>query len=140
TAFEAIDAAKRLGLKYVELVRGQALSLEQHSAHVGPELTANQREALLNKLKAHDVRAMSYGVIAFTNDESAARKEFELAKQLGVETLTCDPDPDACDLLDKLCEQYKIRIAFHNGPKPSRYSSPDSVLDTILHQPRRHQA
>jgi len=71
---------------------------------------------------------VSFGVVDFKNDEAAARKIFEFAKKLHLENLSCEPEPDACELVDKLCNEYKINAAIHNHPKPARYWNPDTVL------------
>src|ERR1044071_8951029 len=50
TAFEAIDAARALGVKYMEFYPGQMLSPDQ-KAGVGPDLSLDQRAALKDKLR-----------------------------------------------------------------------------------------
>jgi len=140
TAFEAIDAAQRLALKYIELYPGQPLSPDQRDVKVGVDMTLEQIAALTAKLGSADVRPVSFGVVEIKNDEAATRKVFDFARKLALDTVTCDPDPDACDLLDKLCYEYKIAAAIHNHPKPARYANPDQVLDTILHHTKKLQA
>jgi sugar phosphate isomerase/epimerase len=56
------------------------------------------------------------------------REAFDFAKEMGIETLVSEPPFDAFDELDKLCEEYKINVALHDHPRPSRYWSPDIVL------------
>jgi len=131
TAYEAIDTAAKLGLKYIELYPGQALSPEQKDAKVGVDLTDEQRVALLEKLATAHVKAVSFGVVEFKKDETAARKIFEFAKRMGLENLSCEPEPDACELVDKLCDEYGINAAIHDHPKPSHYWDPKIVLEAI---------
>lgn len=137
SAFEAIETAARLGLKYIELYPGQVLSPEQKEVKVGIDLTEAQREALLKKLAAEHVKAVSFGVVGFTKDEAEARKIFDFAKKMGLETLSCEPEPDACELVDKLCNEYGINAAIHDHPRPSRYWSPDVVLAAIKERSKR---
>jgi sugar phosphate isomerase/epimerase len=62
---------------------------------------------------------MSYGVVNFGRDEAKNRREFELARVLGLSNLSADPDPDpACFAsLEKLTEEYGVTIAIHpHGP------------------------
>jgi len=47
---------------------------------------------------------------------------------MGIETLVSEPPAEAFDMLDKLCQEYKIKVAIHNHPKPSGYWNPDTVL------------
>ena len=70
-------------------------------------------------LSARGIKAMSYGVVGFGSDESKNRREFELARTLGLSNLSADPDPDpACFAsLEKLTEEYGVTIAIHpHGP------------------------
>jgi hypothetical protein len=53
---------------------------------------------------------------------------FDFAKEMGIETLISEPALEALDLVEKLCEEYKIKVALHNHPKPSVYWNPDIVL------------
>lgn len=73
-----------------------------------------------------------YGVESFTADEAANRAKFEFAKAMGIGILTADPLPESFDSLDKLTEEYKIKIAIHNhGPNDMRYGKVQMVLDAI---------
>jgi len=137
TAFEAIDTAAKLGLKYIELYPGQPLRPDQKDAKVGPDLTEAQRDALSQKLAAAKVKAVSFGVVELGKDEKQARRIFEFAKQLGLENLSCEPEPEAIELVDKLCNEFGINAAIHNHPKPSRYWNPDTVLEALKGRSKR---
>jgi sugar phosphate isomerase/epimerase len=132
TAFEAIETAHRLGLKYLELFPGQALSPDQRERKVGPDLPPPLLDALKKKLADEHVVALSFGVVNFTKDEGAARRTFEFAKALGLENVSAEPEPDALDLVSRLADEFRIRVAFHNHPQGhSRYWNPESVLIAI---------
>jgi len=137
TAFEAIETAAHLGLKYIELYPGQQLSAESKDVKVGVDLTDAQRESLLKKLAAEHVKAVSFGVVGFTKDEAEARKIFDFAKKMGLENVSCEPEPDACELVDKLCNEYGINAAIHDHPRPSRYWNPYTVLEAIKGRSKR---
>ena len=137
TATEAIDTAAKLGLKYIELYPGQALSPEWKDVKVGVDMNDEQRALLQTKLKSAGVKAVSFGVVSFNNNEAEARKIFEFAKKLGLENVSCEPEPDAFELVDKLCNEYKINAAIHNHPKPSRYWNPDVLLGAIVGHSKR---
>lgn len=128
---ETIDIAKRLGIKYIELYSGQVISKDAPDVKVGIDLSAEQIASLKKKLDAGGVKAVSFGVVGFKNDEKDARKTFEFAKAMGLENIACEPDADAWDVLSKLADEYKINIACHDHPKPSRYWNPDTVLDAV---------
>jgi sugar phosphate isomerase/epimerase len=137
TAYEAIDAARTLGLKYIELYPGQALSPEKHDVKVGVDMSDADRDGLQQKLKAAGVKAVSFGVVGFDTNEVEARKIFEFAKKLGLENVSCEPEPDACAMVDKLCNEYGINAAIHDHPKPSRYWNPDTVLAALKGRSQR---
>jgi sugar phosphate isomerase/epimerase len=137
TAFEAIDTAAKLGLHYIELYPGQTLSPEHKDLKVGPDLDDEQRVELLKHLASAQVKALSYGVVEFKKDEKEARKVFEFARQMGLENLSCEPEPDALELVDKLCNEYGINAAIHNHPKDSRYWDPATVLAALEGRSKR---
>lgn len=131
TAFEAIDTAKKLGLEYIELYPGQPLRPDQRETKVGPDMSDVQRVQLKQKLKTAGVKAVSFGVVGFDKNEAEARKVFQFAKQMDLETLSCEPEPDACEMVDRLCNEFRINAAIHDHPKPSRYWNPDTVLAAV---------
>ncbi len=137
TAMESVATASRLGLKYIEMYPGQDLGKSFPGAKVGPELTASQREELRKQLAEHHIRLMNFGVVNFKNDEAAARRVFEFAKDMGIETITCEPEMNAWDLVEKLAEEFKINAACHDHPKPSTYWNPDTVLEAIKGRSKR---
>lgn len=137
TFFEAIDKTASLGLHYIEGYPGQRLSQEHPGVKFDHTLPVSTLAAVKNKLDAAKVRLVCYGVVRLSADEKQARKVFDFAKVMGIETLTAEPASDAFDLLDKLTEEYQINVAIHNHPKPSHYYSPERVLEAIEgHSPR----
>jgi L-ribulose-5-phosphate 3-epimerase len=63
-------------------------------------------------------------------------KDFELAKQLGVNYVTAEPATDMWDVVDSLAGIYNIKVAIHDHWKGvSAYWSPDSVLAAIKNHP-----
>lgn len=70
----------------------------------------------------------SYGVEVFGKDEAANRKKFDFAKALGLEIMTADIEKDAFAGVDKLCNEYNVKLAIHNHGPGSRY---DKVADTL---------
>ena len=128
TFFEAIDKASALGMHYIEAYSRQKVSKDHGAAVTSPDMSDEVVQAVQAKLKAADVKLVCYGVVRLKNDEADCRKYFDFAKKMGIETLVAEPSEDAFDLLDKLCEEYKINVSIHNHPKPSHYFSPETVL------------
>jgi len=48
-----------------------------------------------------------------------------------------EPPEDAFDLIDKLCDEYKINVAIHNHPKPSHYWDSETVLKVCKGRSKR---
>jgi sugar phosphate isomerase/epimerase len=95
--------ANDLKLKYVEIFPG-------HHAGQSPQ-------QVKQKLDKAGLRAVAYGVVPFKKNADENRRYFEIGKALGIKSLSCDPDPDAFDTLDKQVEEYGIAAAIHpHGP------------------------
>jgi len=121
TFFEAIEKISRLGLAYVEAYPGQTLSKEKPRARMDIGLSGSLRREVRARLDDAGVKMIHFGVCRLTNDEAAARKTFDFAKEMGIETVVSEPPEDAFDMLDRLCGDYQINLAIHNHPKPSHY-------------------
>ena len=131
TLFEAIDKTHELGLKYMELIPGQALSPEQKDVKFDENASQEQIKKVQDKLKAADIQAICYGVAKFGTTVEEASKVFEFAKKMGITTIGAEPDPAVMKTIDKLANEYEINVAIHNHPKPSHYWNPDTLLEAI---------
>ncbi len=129
TFYEAVDKTKSLGLHYIEAYPDQALSKEKPDVKFDHNLSSGQKQEVLQKLREAGVKLVNYGVVPLPNDEAQCRKVFNFAKEIGIETIVSEPPKEAFDLIEKLCEEYKINVAIHNHPKPSPYWNPDTVLE-----------
>ena len=122
TFFEAVDKAAGLGVKYVEMYPGQTLK-PGSDVKVGKDMNDDAIAQVKKKLADAGVKLVAYGVDGIATDEKGARKEFEWAKNMGIEVLVTETTPD--ETLDKLCNEYGIRMALHNHPQSW---PPDEVL------------
>ena len=122
TFFEAVDKNASVGLRCIEAYPGQRLSAEKPNVQIGESMSAEDRAVVKKKLADANVKLVCFGVT------EASRGTFDFAKDMGIETIVSEPDFNAFDQLDKLCEEYGISVALHNHPKPSRYWDPDTVL------------
>ncbi|HWE02085.1 MAG TPA: sugar phosphate isomerase/epimerase [Tepidisphaeraceae bacterium] len=82
-------------------------------------------------LKEYDMTVTAYGVVHFSKDMESNRKTFEFAKGLGIPHLSCDPDPDSFDSLDKLTEEYKITADIHDHGPGHRWGKIQTILDAL---------
>jgi len=128
TLFEAIDKTRSLGLNTIQAFPGQKVS-EEITAGFGPDLSHAQKDQVKAKLKQAGIQIVAFGVTQVPVNEAAARKLFEFAKEMGIETIASEPKAEQFDLIDKLCQEYQIKLAIHNHPKPSHYWNPDTVLE-----------
>lgn len=127
TFAEAVAKAKLLNLKYIEIYPGQRISADIN-AGVDHNMTAEQKKAVKKILADAGITLTNYGVVGLSNNEAECRKVFDFAKEMGIENIVAEPPADAFDLIDKLCQEYKIGVAIHNHPKPSPYWDYATVL------------
>lgn len=132
--FKAIDMTAALGVKYMSISGG--VTLDGTNGLTTVNLTDAQREAIDKKLRADGFgNFVNIGVVQLPADEAKSRKVFEFAKKWGINVLVAEPAPDALDTVEKLCEEYNIKVAIHDHPKPSHYWNPDTVLAAIKGRP-----
>jgi sugar phosphate isomerase/epimerase len=137
TFYEAVEKIASLGLHYVEMYPGQTLSQEKPDVRTNESMSADVRKALLSRLADADVKLVCYGVCGLPNDEEACRRTFDFAKDMGIETIVSEPPFEAFDVIEKLCDEYRINVALHNHPEPSRYWNPDTVLQQCKGRSKR---
>jgi sugar phosphate isomerase/epimerase len=113
--FETVDKLQELGIKYVEMFPGQALK-PGVKTKTGPTMTESETTEMQAKLKEVGIKVVSFGVAPIPDKtEAEARQRFDWAKKLGIEVLVTETKPTP--LLDKLSQEYGIKIALHNHPK-----------------------
>jgi len=118
----AIKGINRVELKYVSV----------KEAHLPLKSTTEERKEVAQKFKDAGITPISCGNISMKNDEVALRNSFEYARDLGVPTIVCIPDPAALPALEKLVREFDIRLAIHNhGPEEKRFPSPNEVWEAV---------
>lgn len=126
---EAIDKTAALGLKYLSL--SGSVNLDAQNKPRTIDLPDKDMEAILKRAAAAGIKLVNIGVVQLPPDEAQSRKVFAFAKKWGIDTLVAEPEPQALDVVEKLCKDYHIKVAIHNHPKPSRYWNPDTVLQAL---------
>jgi len=127
--YECIDKTAALGLKHMSLSGGVNLGGTNMVTTVN--LSDQDAEAIKKAVAAKGIKLVNIGVVKLPPNEAESRKVFEFAKKMGIDTLVPEPEPEALDLVEKLCKEYNIKVAIHNHPKPSRYWNPDTVLEAV---------
>jgi sugar phosphate isomerase/epimerase/HEAT repeat protein len=130
TFAETMDRASAMGLKHVEIYGGQKLK-PNSQVKVGPGMSDDEIAEMKKIAAAAGVKVVNFGVTGIGGNEAAARKTFEFAKKVGLETLVTEEHEDKFPMLEKLAEEYNMKIALHNHPKPSYYWDADHVLKAV---------
>jgi len=68
-------------------------------------------------MTALNVRMPVYFTAAISEDGVIARKQFEFAKNLGVETIAVERTPASLPAIEKLAEEYGVNVALSGSPK-----------------------
>jgi len=119
---QAIAMTKEAGVKYITL----------KDMHLPFKTTTVERKAARKKIDDAGLILMGCGVVTMANKEDAVKEVFEYAKDAGMPTIVCSPDPAALDTIEKMVKQYDIRIAIHNhGPGDKKYPLPGDVLKMV---------
>jgi sugar phosphate isomerase/epimerase len=119
---QAIKAIQRVGLKYVSI----------KDAHISLKSTTEERRAVAEKFKAAGITPMSCGNVSMENNEASVRQAFEYARDLGLPTIVCSPDPQSMAILDRMVKEFNIKLAIHNhGPEDKRFPSPYDVWKAV---------
>lgn len=118
----AIKAIQRVGLQYVSI----------KDFHLPLDSTKEQRQAVAQKFKAAGITPLSCGNITMKNDEANVRQAFEYARDAGIPTIVCSPDPASMPILDRMVKEFDIKLAIHNhGPEDKKFPSPYDVWKAI---------
>lgn len=131
---ESLDKVDSAGLSYIE-------ANTFHKA--GPAL----KDTLLGELSADGIEKLKALIIKkglniesiYVNGDSTLqswKKQFDIAKQLGVKFVTTEPPLKMWDSIDSLAGAYGIKVAIHEHWKGvSHYWNPDTVLMAIKNHP-----
>ncbi len=130
--YEAVDKTAAVGLKWIEAYPGQRLSKDlPESVVFDHNMSADLQKQVLDYLASKGVKLAAYGVVNLPGKEEESRKVFDFAKAMGIGIIVSEPLPSALPMIDKLCEEYGIKMAIHNHPKPSKYYDYKTLLDAV---------
>ncbi len=122
TLEQAIAMTKEAGVKYISL----------KEVHLPLKSTPEERREARGKIEAAGLALLSGGVIYIKDDEAEVRNIFEYAKDAGMPTIVCSPEPVALDTVERMAKAYDILVAIHNhGPGDKKYPSPLDVLNLV---------
>ena len=127
---EALDKTQELGLKYIEVFPGHKLGGKWGDQVFGTQMDAATRKEIKDLAASKGIKIVSTGVVV-TNSPDEWEPFFKLAKEMGMEYISCEPALADWDLVEKLVKQYGIQVSVHNHPQPSVYWNPDNLLSAI---------
>ena len=117
-----LGQAKRLNLPFVELWRG----------HLPEDADEEEIVRFRERLREAGITVNAFGVERFTEEHEQNESIFRLARNLGARVLSANPSKRAFDSLEKLVDQYDIRIAIHNhGPEDERWRRPEWIMEAV---------
>ena len=131
---EQVAKADSCGVEYIEAFAfGKAGAALGDSAIFSLSLAgAQQLKQIVDKSGLH----MESIYLVGGPNVDAWKKQFDIAKQLNVKYVTCEPGVTQWDMVDSLAGLYGIKVALHNHWKgTSAYWSPDSVLAAVKNHP-----
>ncbi len=135
TFAQAVKKIDSCNLRYVEAFPGQKIG-GGIDGTMSPDMDPVKRKAVLEMLKASNVKVVAFGVTS-ANNEADWIKLFDFCKAMGIQTITSEPNEKDIPLLSKLADKYEINVAIHNHPNPSHYWNPDIILNAIKGQSKR---
>jgi sugar phosphate isomerase/epimerase len=126
--FEALQKIKELGIEYVQPYPGQILEKNNPNMKLDHNLPDGQIDRVKKKLKELGLTLVSYGVVPLENNEESMQRVFVFAQKMGIRTIVTEPDYDDYSLIEKMVKKYRINVAIHNHPTPSKYARPETVI------------
>jgi sugar phosphate isomerase/epimerase len=138
--YEALDKIAALGVRHVELCFFLKLDKERPSLQTNENLSAEVRKELKDKLAERGMFLSTFYAELDANADKA-KKIFEFCKEMGTGTIVAhNPPAEAFDVIEKLCEEYKVNVAIHNHPwaeKGYKYWKPENVLAVCKDRSKR---
>ena len=128
TFIDAARKAEALDLAVFEGDSTQKVSL-QIPKPLDYRLAPGERQAVLARMAALNVRMVVYSVAGVSENPAIARSQFELAKALGADILAVDRVPASVAAVEKLADEHGVNVAL-NAP-------PASVVEVLKSRGRR---
>lgn len=137
SCFEALEKAAAVGLRHFEVRSNLKLGPKWPGQNADESMPGDAREEF--KARLADLGLSLPSVFAdFNGKPDQAKRLFEFWKAMGTEVIVAEPPAGSYDMLEKLCEEYKMKLALHNHQKGrSDYWSPDIVLEVCANRGKR---
>jgi sugar phosphate isomerase/epimerase len=136
--YEALDKIAALGVRHIEPAFFLKLDKERPALQINENLSAEVRKEFKAKLADRGMSMSSFYSSLDANGDKA-KKIFEFCKEMGAGTIVAEPPDNAFDMIEKLCEEYKINVGIHNHPEKANYRNwkPENVLELCKNRSKR---
>lgn len=128
TFLDAARKAEALDLAVVEGDSTQKVSV-QIPKNLDYRLAPGELDAVRERMTTLNLRMPVYVTAEISEDKQIARKQFEFAKSLGVETLAVERTPRSLPAIEELADEFGINVALSGNPK--------TVLEALQGRGRR---
>jgi sugar phosphate isomerase/epimerase len=135
---EAMEKIAALGVKHVEICFFLGLDKARPKLKMNEDLPPDVRKELKDKLGERGMSLSAFYADLVANADKA-KKIFEFCKEMGTGVIVAEPPAEALEMIDKLCEEYKVNVGIHNHPekKGYKYWQPEGVLEACKDRSKR---
>jgi sugar phosphate isomerase/epimerase len=136
--YESLGKIAALGFRAVEPCFFLKLREDRPELKTSETLSAEARAELKSKLAEYGIRMVNF-YSNLDRNEAECRRKFDFAREMGVETIVSEPPAEAFDVIESLCDEYKINLAVHNHPRHDNYNywNPEGVLAVLKGRGKR---
>ena len=129
STFEALEKAAAVGLRYFEVRSDLKLGPQWPGKSANETMPEDARKEFKSRVAGLGLSIPS--VFAdFNGKPDQAKRLFAFWEDFGTEVIVAEPPAGSYDMLEKLCEEYKMNLALHNHQRTkSEYWSPEIVLE-----------
>jgi sugar phosphate isomerase/epimerase len=130
--FRNFERAK--AIEMIRQVRTPWISVKNTPQQLATNSTPDQARAARREFDEAGLKVMSIGNIDMTHAATVddLRPLFELAKNFGAPMMVCAPTRENLASVERLVQEYDIRIAIHNhGTEDKHFPSAQSVLEAV---------
>jgi L-ribulose-5-phosphate 3-epimerase len=135
--FEALDMVAALGIRHIEPLSALRVDAKRADVRANEDMPADVRKELKAKLADRGMFLSSI-FASFNGKPEQAKRLFEFCQEMGTGTILAEPPAEALDMIEKLCDEYRINVAFHNHARgQSPYWQPEQVLAACQNRTQR---
>ena len=135
--FEALDKIAALGIRHIEPLTALKVDSKRPDVRANEDMPADVRKELKAMLAERGMFLSSI-FANFSGKPDQAKRLFDFCQEMGTGTIVAEPPADALDMIEKLCVEYRIAVAFHNHARgQSPYWKPEQVLAACQNRTER---